>query len=108
MTDTLKPALQAHLDARALTPRELDEDLALVLARRPRRRPLFVSVGVPSALAVAAFALFVVARGAAPVDAPQVIAPLVDDDNAVHIYIADADDPDSAIVIDFIFNGATP
>lgn len=98
----LAPALRAHLDDEMLSARELDADLALVLARRPRRRSLMVTVGVPGALAAAALALFVVARGPAAPDAPP------RGDDGIHIFIADSGDAESAIVIDFTVHGDTP
>lgn len=92
--DDLKRALRADLDRAALTSRELDADLALVLENRPRRRSLLLTIAVPSALAVAAVAAFVV------MSAPPAEPARAAREDAVEIYIGDADDPDSAIIID--------
>lgn len=85
----LQAALRAHLDDAALTPAELRADLERVLPAR-RRRGLSLGSALPGAFALVAAALFFAVRSPPPAD----------DDGAMHIYIADAGDPQGALVLD--------
>ncbi len=88
----LKARVQTLLDAEMPTAREGDSDLALLLARTRRHRGLVWGSAVPAALATAAVVAFVVVRGHTPLEHNR--------DEPLYISVADAGDPQSAVIID--------